>query len=411
MSLQYYSHSACGNKAAAAALVRLLPAAQAVLPFVAAAADQATPSTQALVSDRDKVKAARDWSRGRALKRRIDSVQAVIKFLTDAEDKVRTEIRMQAGATLQAISADLATMWGVLHREHPIDGVHLYQHSDAERAMDIGVNFHGKPQTSPRLTLSEGFRNALGLCVLLALARRGDPAPVVLDDVVTSFDREHRDGVADLILTQLADRQAIILTHDSEWYWELRSRLPGSQWLFKVLRPFRNPIDGIAWDSVGRGFEEARRHLDHDDASTAIAKARGAMDRHACVLAERLQLRLPYVRGPANDKRHAHDVMQRLAAEAVKNFRRMSPNQTYEASSDLKLAADQVVSCLGAWSNGPAHGGYGTKGEAVKLIEAGESVLAILNCLKCETMVTVVSDRMKATQCKCGGIQWRFGSA
>ncbi len=396
---------------AAAALGRLLPIAQAFLPFVAAAADQAAPSTQALVSDRDKVKAAADWSRALEIKRGIDSAQAVVKFLTEAEENLRTEIRRQAAATLEAISADVAVMWGVLHREHPIDGVHLYQHQDAERAMDIGVSFHGRSQMSPRLTLSEGFRNALGLCVLLALARRGDPAPVVLDDVVTSFDREHRDGVADLILTQLADRQVVILTHESEWYWELKQRLPGSDWLFKALRPFRNPMQGIAWDNVPKGFEEARRHLDGDDASTSIAKARGAMDHHACIIAERLQLRLPYVRGPANDKRHAHEVMLRMAAESEKNFRRLAPDRTYRTSPDLGAAAKQVVSCLAAWSNVPAHGGYGTKGEAVKLIEAGENLLKVLQCLGCDSMVTVISDRTKGTQCKCGNLQWRFGGA
>src|SRR5277367_1641829 len=63
---------------------------------------------------------------------------------------------------------DIGAMWKVLHPGEPIENVHLYM-PDEDKAIDIALRFHGKDQDSPRLTLSEGYRNSLGLCIFLAL--------------------------------------------------------------------------------------------------------------------------------------------------------------------------------------------------------------------------------------------------
>jgi hypothetical protein len=67
--------------------------------------------------------------------------------------------------------------------------VSLCAHSDQDKAIDISLNFFGTEQESPRLTLSEGYRNSLGLCIFLSLAK-SDPNgdPIVLDDIVSSLD-------------------------------------------------------------------------------------------------------------------------------------------------------------------------------------------------------------------------------
>lgn len=79
-------------------------------------------------------------------------------------------------------------MWKILHPEEPIDEVRLYL-PDGAKAIDIALKFHGKDQDSPRLTLSEGYRSGLGLCIFLALAKRetASDRPLILDDVVVSL--------------------------------------------------------------------------------------------------------------------------------------------------------------------------------------------------------------------------------
>ena len=97
------------------------------------------------------------------------------------------------------------------------------------------------------------------MATYLAFAKRARPEhPLILDDVVTSFDREHRCFVANVLINQFSDRQVFIFTHDDQWFTELRYRLPHDRWAFKTLIPWRSPSLGSAWDARGEGFGRSR---------------------------------------------------------------------------------------------------------------------------------------------------------
>ena len=144
---------------------------------------------------------------------------------------------------------DIQRMWAILHPVEAIENVHLYLPEDADKAIDIGLKFHGKAQDSPRLTLSEGYRNSLGLCIFLAMAKRETDRdlPIFLDDVVVSLDRNHRGMIVELLQKEFSGRQVVILTHDRDWYTELRQQLGGKSWAFKALLPYETPQIGIRW--------------------------------------------------------------------------------------------------------------------------------------------------------------------
>jgi hypothetical protein len=61
-------------------------------------------------------------------------------------------------------------MWKALHPVQPIENVQPCL-SNEDKAIAIAPRFHGKDQDSPRLTLSQGYRSSLGLCILPALAK------------------------------------------------------------------------------------------------------------------------------------------------------------------------------------------------------------------------------------------------
>ena len=92
-------------------------------------------------------------------------------------------------------------MWAILHPGEPIENVCLYLPENTDKAIDIGLQFHGIKQDSPRLTLSEGYRNSLGLCIFLAMAKRetDKDRPLILDDVVVSLERNHRGMIVEVL--------------------------------------------------------------------------------------------------------------------------------------------------------------------------------------------------------------------
>ena len=113
----------------------------------------------------------------------------------------------------------------------------------ATRRSTSAFAFTERTRNPPRLTLSEGYRNSLGLCVFLAMAKReDDDRPLFLDDVVISLDRKHRGMVAEILEKKFAGRQVVLLTHDRVWYSDPRHQLAESRWYvpgFATLRSSR----------------------------------------------------------------------------------------------------------------------------------------------------------------------------
>ncbi len=115
-------------------------------------------------------------------------------------------------------------MWAVLHPGHEIEDVRLRHPDETDKAIDIELKFFGVELKSPRLTLSEGNRNSLGLCVFLSMARRAEAeVPVILDDVVVSLDRDHRGMIVELLQKEFSHRQVVLFTHDRDWFAEFQA--------------------------------------------------------------------------------------------------------------------------------------------------------------------------------------------
>jgi recombinational DNA repair ATPase RecF len=91
----------------------------------------------------------------------------------------------------------------------------------AAGGLRLAIQFLGLADSKdPRAFLSEGHLDSLGLCIFLATVRIFNPpgSLLVLDDVLTSIDREHRRRVGELLLREFADYQIVLTTHDEHWH-------------------------------------------------------------------------------------------------------------------------------------------------------------------------------------------------
>jgi hypothetical protein len=150
------------------------------------------PGAQALSAAKRTTEAAKAILEAKDQAAAVEQANALITFANLLEQGVRDEIRLRSEAVIHDISSDIQTMWEILHPDEAIEEVSLYISGDIDKAIDIRLKFYGVEQNSPRLTLSEGYRNSLGLCIFLALAKREteNDRPLFLDDVVVSLDRK-----------------------------------------------------------------------------------------------------------------------------------------------------------------------------------------------------------------------------
>lgn len=382
----------------------------AVTAHFQAAIDSAPPTTTQLIADKAVVDAAATLPEMDKLEREIGAISDLMEALAACENAVRTAIRTQTSEILRTISEEIRRLWSKLHPAELIEGIKLYLPEDADKAIDIGLRFFGTDQPSPRLTLSEGHRNSLGLCIFLALVKMDTTAnrPIVLDDVVSSLDREHRAFLVDVIKEDFADRQVLLFTHDREWFAELRARLPSANWAFMSLLPWRSPDMGLQWSGTVFAFDEARA-LIASNPEAAGNRIRANMDGDLALIAEKLGLGLPYARGDRNDRRTAAEFLVRMIAEAEDRLRKRDGTSwaSYtEPLDDWREAHSLLVS----WANRASHSGSLTSAEAARLLGACERALERFKCPSCNDPFWIADQASRERlQCSCGDLQWRYG--
>lgn len=386
-----------------------------LLPLIDAAAKasmDAPPDVQQLATDKHAIEIAKTVIEHMDRADVAARVETLISFISNLEHGIREEIRLQSQKVIEEISTDIQGMWGILHPGEAIENVHLYVPDDINKAIDIALKFHGVKQNSPRLTLSEGFRNSLGLCIFLAMAKRDTDKdqPLFLDDVVVSLDRNHRGMIVELLEKKFTDRQVIILTHDRDWYTELRHRLDGASWSFKVLMPWENPAIGIRWSARTSTFDDARVRL-KDAPDSAGNTTRKIMDIELAIRAESVKVRLPYLHRERNDHRTAHDFLVQLISDGEKCFKKKG-EKNHEPHVEAIAMFHEADKLLLAWGNKASHSFDLDKKEAEKLIEACENALDFFNCPTCKKPVYKLTDAAaKFVQCECGSLRWQYGNA
>lgn len=165
-----------------------------------------------------------------------------------AQDALAAARDAAVQSIMDRIAEKVLTYYSAIHAISPEDrpecnAVRFNLTGRAERGSTrLVVTFLGKADCDPKGYLSDGHLDSLGLCIFLACVRMFNPEGtlLVLDDILTSVDREHRHRVADLLFAEFAAYQIILTTHDGYWAEQLKAaaRATGveGEWLFLEIR-------------------------------------------------------------------------------------------------------------------------------------------------------------------------------
>ena len=148
-------------------------------------------------------------------------------------------IRERAATTVNDVVAALRDdVQSIYHKIHPTDAVpNIHIVPDAEsKTLTVQVDFHSCDRmVLPAGYLSESQISTLGLALFISsvgLFNRRFPF-LFLDDVVSSYDAEHKERIVDLIAERLGGFQVFLTTHDWRFYAMLKDRLHDKGWLFE----------------------------------------------------------------------------------------------------------------------------------------------------------------------------------
>lgn len=118
--------------------------------------------------------------------------------------------------------------------EQLVNDYYNFIHADEEfnspeinvpKSTGISLNLKFNEITAdPRSYSSEGHLDSLGLCIFLAFAKRFNKYNfIILDDIISTVDINHKERVAMLLLSEFEDYQFIITTHSNLWFRQLKN--------------------------------------------------------------------------------------------------------------------------------------------------------------------------------------------
>jgi len=223
------------------------------------------------------------------------------------------ELRRETmGQVLETISNDVSRYFLTLHPGEGFDDIQLKFLPE-----DDGVEFHiyykGEEITPPRKFLSESYLNGLGVCLFLATMRtfNKENAFVILDDIVNSFDAEHRADLARLLVTELSDHQLIVLTHDSVWF-DVFRRLARSGWQYKRITHWTYE-EGIEIEvSQAESLTDCNAALGMGRVEVAAPRVRTYIENRLKTLLKKVGGRVRFREGSANDERSSGELLYEL---------------------------------------------------------------------------------------------------
>ena len=193
-------------------------------------------------------------------------------------DAYQTKQKEDLAELLKRISHRVAQIYSALH-----PGENLAESVSIEpwtaKGVELAVEFYGSRQRPPHGVLSESHLNSLAIALFLAMAGEFNARLgfLLLDDVINSFDVEHRGRLAELLADGFSDWQIIVLTHDQQFFEHLSRRAPSwrklelTSWSYDAgPRSTRYETSGI--------LAAARERLGSGDVHGAAAKARRALE-------------------------------------------------------------------------------------------------------------------------------------
>lgn len=189
-----------------------------------------------------------------------NKVDRILELKEEHSLAIRTQ--QELGKLFEALSAQATAISGEIRKkvqtlldklQAPMNDIYkLIQGADAvpirlelpaeddtnQQRLNLVIDFSkNRISVPPGGYLSDSQIHSVALALRLAAIQQfNEKAPIIaLDDIVTSYDADHRRTIAGLIATTLKDCQVLITTHDERFFNYLKDQTDAKDWQFSRI--------------------------------------------------------------------------------------------------------------------------------------------------------------------------------
>ena len=246
---------------------------------------------------------------------RLHQINSEYRRTENEFNKIETEIRNQIAKLLNEIVGKLqnsvSEIYSKIHKNDAVPNIVITPDPE-NRTLSLRTGFHDKDRIVPPAGyLSESYINTLGLALFISAVKLyNDQFPFLfLDDIVSSYDADHRLRIVDLIAESLHDFQVILTTHDHMFYRALRDRLADENWKFEKIVEW-NFEHGPTMASDSTKINDIDSYVGSGDIVTAGNAVRQYMEEWFDKICEKFEVKTLHKRGFREFNRTLYDYWQ-----------------------------------------------------------------------------------------------------
>ncbi len=166
-----------------------------------------------------------------------DELSKLSDALTVQATMISAEIRKKVQTLLDKLQTPMNDIYKLIQGAGAIPiRVELPDEDDTnQQRLNLLIDFaKNRTGVQPGGYLSDSQIHSVALALRMAAIKLFNTgAPIIaLDDIVTSYDADHRRAIAGLIATMFGDCQILITTHDERFFNYLKDQLEAKAWHF-----------------------------------------------------------------------------------------------------------------------------------------------------------------------------------
>jgi hypothetical protein len=337
------------------------------------------------------------------LSKELDIFEKQLETLTKIkEDFVKLQGKVLQEA-LDTISSDVDKFYRQINPEEGIEDIHL--EVIGEEGVEFSYTFHGTETHPPLKYLSESHLHCLGTCLFLASVRLFNKKNkfFILDDVITSFDTDHRIPFLRLLQDHFKDYQVILLTHERFWYELINTEMRPQGWLFNDVS--WSIEDGIQLKQSMIGIKE---RIDYKlkngimDVGNDLRKLLEHILKEVCF---NLEVKMRYLPNDQNERRMIGEMLSELRSKLNKE-----KCDVKDALILDRLASSSLLTTRASHDSPPLQ----SKGDIQQIIKDIAEFESLFLCSEknCNRLVSLeFADKAgKKVKCRCGKkeLEWQF---
>jgi hypothetical protein len=266
----------------------------------------------------------------------------------------------------------------------------------------LQFKFHGRLEAPPHKYLSESHLNCLGICLFLASVKAYNKLNrfIVLDDVISSFDTNHRARFARLLIEKFSDYQIILFTHEKDWFEIISNMVRGKNWMIK--RMYWDHENGATIEPPPFTLkEEIENKLKRADTTGLGNSIRMYLEHLLKEICHNLKVKVEFRFNGHNENRMSHELLSELKSKLK------------DRKCELKdqAAFDRLSSSMFLGNRTSHDSSFEGSIDDLKMFYSDVQELEkLFRCTQCANLVSKkhYDDVDNKVRCSCGRLQYNW---